>query len=72
MKELTTEATRPIPAGKHQVRVEFAYAGGGLGASLRTRRRSRADLRPHSLHDAPVGLRYSRLIMPMASVSRST
>jgi arylsulfatase len=25
------ESDRPIPAGKHQVRMEFAYAGGGLG-----------------------------------------
>ena len=24
------EATQPIPAGKHQVRMEFAYDGGGL------------------------------------------
>ena len=26
-----TEATEPIPAGKHQLRVEFAYDGGGMG-----------------------------------------
>jgi len=26
----TTEASEPIPAGKHQVRMEFAYDGGGL------------------------------------------
>jgi len=26
----TTEAESPIPAGKHQVRMEFAYDGGGL------------------------------------------
>jgi hypothetical protein len=25
------EGTTPIPAGQHQVRMEFAYAGGGLG-----------------------------------------
>lgn len=25
------EATTPLPAGAHQVRMEFAYAGGGLG-----------------------------------------
>jgi arylsulfatase len=25
------EATQPIPSGKHQVRMEFAYDGGGLG-----------------------------------------
>ncbi len=25
------EGTTPIPAGEHQVRMEFAYAGGGLG-----------------------------------------
>jgi arylsulfatase len=25
------EAASPIPAGEHQVRMEFAYAGGGLG-----------------------------------------
>jgi arylsulfatase len=26
-----TSADKPIPAGAHQVRMEFAYAGGGLG-----------------------------------------
>ena len=31
MQEFITEATQPIPAGAHQVRVEFAYDGGGLG-----------------------------------------
>jgi len=31
MTEFVTEATRPIPAGEHQVRMEFAYDGGGLG-----------------------------------------
>ena len=31
IKEFMTEATQPIPAGKHQVRMEFAYDGGGLG-----------------------------------------
>jgi arylsulfatase len=25
------ESTTPLPAGEHQVRMEFAYAGGGLG-----------------------------------------
>ena len=25
------ESANPIPAGEHQVRMEFAYAGGGLG-----------------------------------------
>src|SRR6201996_6807717 len=25
------EATSPLPEGDHQVRMEFAYAGGGLG-----------------------------------------
>ncbi len=25
------ESARPLPAGEHQVRMEFAYAGGGLG-----------------------------------------
>ena len=29
--EFSTEATEPIPQGKHQVRMEFAYDGGGLG-----------------------------------------
>jgi len=28
--EFSTEATEPIPTGKHQVRMEFAYDGGGL------------------------------------------
>ena len=28
--EFPTEATAPIPQGKHQVRMEFAYDGGGL------------------------------------------
>jgi arylsulfatase len=31
MTEFITEATRPIPAGEHQIRMEFAYDGGGLG-----------------------------------------
>lgn len=31
IKEFPTEATSPIPQGKHQVRMEFAYDGGGLG-----------------------------------------
>jgi arylsulfatase len=31
MVEFVTEATRPIPAGDHQIRMEFAYDGGGLG-----------------------------------------
>ena len=30
IQEFATEATTPIPAGKHQVRMEFAYDGGGL------------------------------------------
>ena len=29
--EFPTVATEPIPAGDHQVRMEFAYDGGGLG-----------------------------------------
>lgn len=29
--EFPVEATAPIPDGKHQVRMEFAYDGGGLG-----------------------------------------
>ena len=28
--EFVTEAAKPIPVGTHQVRVEFAYDGGGL------------------------------------------
>jgi arylsulfatase A-like enzyme len=31
LQTFTTEANQPIPAGKHQVRMEFAYDGGGLG-----------------------------------------
>src|SRR4030095_1065934 len=30
IQEFTTEADVPIPAGTHQVRMEFAYDGGGL------------------------------------------
>jgi len=30
VKLFTTEATSLLPSGKHQVRMEFAYAGGGL------------------------------------------
>jgi arylsulfatase len=30
-KHFFVEGTTPIPAGDHQVRMEFAYAGGGLG-----------------------------------------
>jgi arylsulfatase len=31
LQTFTTEASQPIPAGKHQVRMEFAYDGGGYG-----------------------------------------
>ena len=31
LQTFMTEASQPIPAGKHQVRMEFAYDGGGLG-----------------------------------------
>jgi len=31
VEQFYTEAVTPLPAGKHQVRMEFAYAGGGLG-----------------------------------------
>jgi arylsulfatase len=31
VKHFYVEATGPIPVGEHQVRMEFAYAGGGLG-----------------------------------------
>ena len=31
LKLFTTEAAKPIPAGKHQVRMDFKYDGGGLG-----------------------------------------
>ena len=42
----TSRAPRPIPPGEHQVRMEFAYDGGGLGKggtvdALRRRRRGR-------------------------------
>jgi arylsulfatase len=30
LQTFTTEASQPIPAGKHQLRMEFAYDGGGL------------------------------------------
>jgi arylsulfatase A-like enzyme len=30
LQTFTVEASQPIPAGKHQVRMEFAYDGGGL------------------------------------------
>ena len=30
-KHFMVESAEPIPAGEHQVRMEFAYAGGGLG-----------------------------------------
>jgi len=30
LQTFTTEASQPIPTGKHQVRMEFAYDGGGL------------------------------------------
>ncbi len=30
-KHFMVESTDPIPAGDHQVRMEFAYAGGGMG-----------------------------------------
>jgi arylsulfatase A-like enzyme len=31
LQTFTTEASQTIPAGKHQVRMEFAYDGGGFG-----------------------------------------
>jgi arylsulfatase A-like enzyme len=31
LQTFTTEASQPIPAGKHQVRMEFTYDGGGVG-----------------------------------------
>ncbi len=31
IKHFFIEAASPLPAGEHQVRMEFAYAGGGLG-----------------------------------------
>lgn len=31
LKNFFVESSGPIPAGEHQVRMEFAYAGGGLG-----------------------------------------
>ena len=31
LKHFFVESPSPIPAGEHQVRMEFAYAGGGLG-----------------------------------------
>jgi arylsulfatase A-like enzyme len=31
VQQFYVEATSPLPAGAHQVRMEFAYAGGGLG-----------------------------------------
>ena len=31
LQTFTTEAEEAIPAGKHQVRMQFAYDGGGLG-----------------------------------------
>jgi arylsulfatase A-like enzyme len=31
VQSFTTEASQPVPAGKHQLRVEFAYDGGGYG-----------------------------------------
>ena len=31
VKHFFVESTTPLPAGQHQVRMEFAYAGGGLG-----------------------------------------
>jgi hypothetical protein len=31
LQTFTTEASQPIPSGKHQVRMEFVYDGGGIG-----------------------------------------
>jgi len=33
MRHYDVTATSPLPAGTHQVRMEFAYAGGGIGKS---------------------------------------
>ncbi len=35
-KHFFVESADPLPAGQHQVRMEFAYAGGGLGKGGRT------------------------------------
>jgi len=35
-KNFFVEGSTPIPAGEHQVRMEFAYAGGGLGKGGKT------------------------------------
>jgi arylsulfatase len=47
--------TRAVPAGEHQVRMEFAYAGGGLGKSgivTPVHRRYRSGVRPDRAHRA--------------------
>lgn len=31
VRHFFVEGSTPLPAGEHQVRMEFAYAGGGLG-----------------------------------------
>ena len=54
------EGTQPIPAGKHQVRMEFAYDGGGLakgGRRLALRRRQERRRGPRRQHGADALLR---------------
>ena len=60
--EFATVATEPIPEGKHQVRAEFAYDGGGLGKGGNVTlyydgRRGR--IRPRG-HDAAHGVLHGR------------
>ena len=37
LKLFTTEATKPVPTGEHQVRMEFKYDGGGLRKAATSR-----------------------------------
>jgi hypothetical protein len=51
------ESSNPLPSGDHQVRMDFAYAGGGLGkaAGRRSLSTARRSARRHT-HDAGDGL----------------
>jgi hypothetical protein len=37
IQEFATEASKPLPAGTHQVRMEFAYDAGGLAKAAMSR-----------------------------------
>ena len=58
LRRFTIEGDRPIPAGTHQVRMEFSYDGGGLakGGTVRALRRRDQGWAGAGRGDHPAGL----------------